>query len=278
MIKNIQELNKCSKEKCKKEYEIVINNKKLKLEKEKLFQEKDLKKKEQLINNIFSNINQNNLDLCIYKKCKIQKQLIEYRIKSIKDKINFYNIKFPKYYQDKYDNFMELSSKKSFNDEEYLKLIILFQILQRFISIKITEINKPFIKSYEDYINCGMNKCNDLYKNTAKDENLSKKKISTYSIKDDNKRNKVIREVYSNEKQVQLDKCITNKCNKASLKLIQETLKVFNKKIKYFKIKIPDNLKLPDIKKITEDDIPELIIKLNQLGRYIDKNEYIANI
>ena len=71
---------------------------------------------------------------------------------------------------------------------------------------------------------------------------------------------------------------ITNKCNKASLKTIQEALKDYYNKIKYFNIKIPDNIKLPDIKKITEDNIPEYIIKLNQIASYIQKNEYIINI
>jgi hypothetical protein len=122
-----------------------------------------------------------------------------------------------------------------------------------------------------------MNKCKGLYNDITQDKELMKKKLSIFSIKDDKKRNKVIEEVYSNEKQVKVDKCITNKCNKASLIFIQELLKSFNKKIKYFKLKIPEDLKFTDIKKITEADIPKVIIKLNKLSNFINKNEYIAN-
>ena len=53
-------------------------------------------------------------------------------------------------------------------------------------------------------------------------------------------------------------------------------MKLINNKIKYFKLKIPEDLKFTDIKKITDDDIPKVIIKLNKLLRYIDKNKYIA--
>lgn len=278
MFVNYRELNNCSKEKCKDEFNKVLNDKKLKSEKENLFKEKDLKKKEELINTIFSNKNQNNLDLCIYKKCKIQKQIQEYRLKSMKDKINLYNIKFPKIYKDKFDNFIELSSKPFLTDEEYIKLIILFQIIHRFISNKVMEFNKPLFLFHENFMNCGKNKCKDLFDKVAQDKELTKKKISTNLIKNDKKRNKIITDIYSNEKQVELDKCITKKCNKDSLNLIKETLKIFNNKIKYFKLKIPDDIKLHDIKKITENDIPEIIIKINKLSRYINKNQYIASI
>lgn len=278
MLKLVQDFTKCSKEKCNKEFNKVINDKKLKSEKEKLFKTNDLKKKENIFANINSNKNQNELDLCAYKKCKIQKKLQEYKIKSMNDKINLYKIKFPKDLHIKYDLLIELTSKPSLTDEEYIKTLLLFQILSRFISNKIMEYNKPFLNSFKEYIDCSLKKCETLGKELSQDKDLKNKKFSIFSIKDDNKRNKVISEVFSNEKQVKLDKCITNKCNKASLKLIQETLKLNNNKIKYFNIKIPDNIKLPDIKKITEDNIPEYIIKLNQISRYIEKNKYIVNI
>ena len=135
---------------------------------------------------------------------------------------------------------------------------------------------KSSADAFSNYYNCGRNKCESLFNEVKQDKELFKKKISTFSIKDDKKRNKVIEEVYSNEKQVKLDKCVTNKCNKASLIFVQELLKSINNKIKYFKLKIPENLKFTDIKKITEADIPNVIIKLNKLSRYIDKNKYIA--
>jgi hypothetical protein len=65
MINLIQKSNKCSNELDK-----VLNDKKLQLEKKKL------------ITNIYSNKNQNNLDLCAYKKCKNNK------LKEMDDKYN----------------------------------------------------------------------------------------------------------------------------------------------------------------------------------------------
>ena len=93
--------------------------------------------------------------------------------------------------------------------------------------------------------------------------------MSSFNIKDDKKRNEVIKNAYSNENQVKLDKCITNKCNKISLDYINEVIKQFNNKIKTFNLKIPI---VPKLKKLSEDDIPEIIIKINQVARYIDKH------
>ena len=278
MINSIQKTIKCSKKKCSNELNKVSNDKKLTIEKEKLFKTNDLKEKEEIINNIYKNKNQNDLDLCIYNKCQFQKEIIKHRIKSINDKIKLYNIKFPKDLQTKYNLLINLTSITNLSDKDYLESIILFQILQRFVSNKVIEFNRPLINAHSNYVNCGMNKCKDLYNNVSQDKDLNKNKISIYSIKDDKKRNKKIQEVYSNDKQVKLDKCITKKCNEASLKLIKETLKVYNTKIKYFNLKIPKDLIFPDIKKIEEKDIPELIIRLQKLGHFINKNEYIKSI
>ena len=279
MINLIQKSNKCSKEKCSNELNKVRNDKNLQLEKEKLFKTNDIDVKNKLITNIYSNKNQNNFDLCNYKKCKkINIKLQDHKLKVMNDKIKLYNIIFPKNYQIKYDELIKLTSKKSITDEEYLKITILFQILTRFISGKYMEYNKSFFDAHSNYLNCGKNKCESLFNDISQDKELMKKKLSIFSIKDDKKRNKVIEEVYSNEKQVKLDKCIAKKCNNISLKLIQEILKLYNKKIKYFKLKIPEDLIFTDIKKLNDDDIPKIIIKLNKLSRYIDKNEYIANI
>jgi len=156
--------------------------------------------------------------------------------------------------------------------------VILFQIIHEFINDKIVEIQTPILNSLNQLVKCSIDKCKDLYDDVKKDEELTKKKISVFSIKDDKKRNKMIREVYSNENQVKLDKCIAKKCNKPNLKLVQEYIKLLNKKIDMFNIKIPDNIKLPNINKITEEDIPELVIKFNQFSRYVNKDIYIGNL
>jgi hypothetical protein len=277
MIRLYQEIGNCSKKKCSKELDKVSNDKKIKLEREKLIKTRDLDEKEKILTNIYSNKNQNNLDLCKYKHCKkVNKTLQDHKLKVMKDEIKLYNIKFPEKYKKQYNELIKLTSKSSITDDEYLKITLLFQILTRFISGKYMEYIKSSADAFSNYYNCGRNKCESLFNDFKQDKELFKKRISTFSIKDDKKRNKVIEEVYSNEKQVKLDKCIAKKCNNISLKLIQEELKLNNNKIKYFKLNIPEDLKFTDIKKITEADIPKVIIKLNKLSRYIDKNKYIA--
>lgn len=162
------------------------------------------------------------------------------------------------------------------NDDEYIEYVILFQTIHGFINDKIIFIKAPFMNSFVDYMNCSNKNCKDLNEDVRKDEELMKKKISVFSMKDDKKRNEMIRDVYSNDKQIKLDKCIIKKCNKSNLKILQESIKLLNKKIEMFNIKIHDNLKLPDINKITEEDIPEIIIKFNQLIRYVNKDTYIG--
>jgi hypothetical protein len=269
-------LIKCSKDKCKKEHEIASTDENLKKDRLKLIQSNNLKEINELINKIYSNKIQNNIDICAYKKCKVHKQLYELRIKSLKDKIKVYNIKLTTDLKNKFDELIKITTKPSFTDEELLKSIILIQTLQRFINDKIRIINEPFLKLLGEYISCGKKNCDVLFEEVKNDKNLTDKKMKISSIKDDEKRNNIIRDIYSNEKQIKLDKCITKKCNKLSLKLIQDMTKIFNNKIKVFNLKPPEHIKIPDIKKISEDDIPEIIIKLNQLSKYIDK--YVGNI
>lgn len=273
----IQNIIKCSKDKCKDKYDKVINDKNLIKDKRNLDNIKDLKKKEKAIIDIYSSKIQKDLDLCAYKKCNNHKKLHELKIKSLKDKIKVYNIKLSVDYQNKFNELIKLTDKPSLTDEEYLKYIILFQILQRFINNRVKQINAPFYKYFHDYLNCSEKYCKDLLNDLNRDTDLTKKKISIYSIKNDSKRNNIIKEVFSNENQVKLDKCITNKCNNQSLLFIKEIIKIFNKKIKAFDLKLPANLTVPNITtKITEKDIPDIIIRINQIGRYIDK--YIGEI
>lgn len=267
---------KCFKNKCKEKYDKVMNDKKLVSGKKRFLKEKDIIKKEKIIRKVYSNPIQRELDLCAYKSCKIVKKLQKHRLKIMKDKIKLYDIKLTPELQLKFKRYEELIMKTSMNDDEYLEYVILFQTMNSFLSDKIILINAPFMKSFKDYIDCSNKNCKDLYSKIREDKELMKKKFSIFTMKDDKKRNNAIRDVYSNEKQVKLDKCITKKCNKPSLKILQESMKLFERKIKYFNIKIPDNIKLPDIKKITEADIPEIIIKFNQIGRYIDI--YIGNL
>ena len=60
-------------------------------------------------------------------------------------------------------------------------------------------------------------------------------------------------------------------CNKIFLNVLQYTLKHYNKIIKAYDIKIPKDIQLPDINELKEEDIPEIIIKLNQLSYYLNK-------
>ena len=189
MINLIQKSNKCSKQKCSNELDKVLNDKKLQLEKEKLIKKNDLDAYDKLITNIYSNKNQNNLDLCSYKKCKkVNKTLQNNKLKELDDKIKLYNIIFPKKYKEKYNELIRLTSKTYITDDEYLKITLLFQILTRFISGKYMEYIKSSADAFSNYYNCGRNKCEGLFNEVKQDKELFKKKISTFSIKDDKKR------------------------------------------------------------------------------------------
>jgi len=274
----IEDFIKCVKDKCKEKNDKVIKDKKLVELKTKLNKENNIKKKEKIIRQVYSNPIQRDLDLCAYKSCKIVKKLQKLRLKTFKDKIKLYDIKLSPDLQLKFKRYEELVSKTSMNDDEYLEYVILFQIIHEFINDKMIFIKAPLMKYLVDYMNCSNKNCKDLNEDVRKDEELMKKKISIFSMKDNKKRNDMIREVYSNENQVKLDKCIAKKCNKPNLKLVQEYIKLLNKKIDMFNIKIPDNIKLPNINKITEEDIPELVIKFNQFSRYVNKDIYIGNL
>jgi hypothetical protein len=51
---------------------------------------------------------------------------------------------------------------------------------------------------------------------------------------------------------------------------------MLNQKIKSFDLKIPKEIKFPNIEKITENDIPNIIIKFNRFSRYVEN--LIGNI
>jgi len=62
-------------------------------------------------------------------------------------------------------------------------------------------------------------------------------------------------------------------CNKILLNLLQYTLKHFNNIIKAYDVKIPDDIELPEIVEIKEEDIPEIMIKYYQIFYYSYKYE-----
>lgn len=127
-------------------------------------------------------------------------------------------------------------------------------------------------KPWDDYSKCSREKCKKLFKDVYNDDELKKKKGLIYQYYDnDDERNKVIRDIYSNEKQVKLDKCIVNNCNNITLNLLQQTLKHFNNIINVYDIKIPDDIKIPEIHEIKEDDIPDIMIKYYQILNYSNK-------
>jgi len=205
------------------------------------------------------------LKLCVYQNCQVQKKIYKLRIKIIKDRIKLYKIKFSPNVEKKYKLLIEFK----LNDNNFLQFEELLIFIENYINKQINIKIKKFIKLFQDYINCANDKCKDLTYDVLKIEKLKKDKVSVFNIKNDKKRNEVIKNTYSNENQVKLDKCVTNKCNKISLDYINEAIKQFNNKIKTFNLKIPI---VPKLTKLSEDDIPEIIIKINQVARYIDKH------
>jgi hypothetical protein len=260
----------CYKEKCKDELEKIHNDKKLKVLKKRLEKRKDWKDIDKIIFDIYSNKNQQDFSLCAYKNCKIRKKVHELKIKSWDNKIKIFEINLPKDIQIKYDNLIQLFSKPSLTDEEYIKYISLYRFFQKFIDLKVIEEIFSIFNPIGDYQKCFKKNC----KNFTIDDELKKKKNSINLINDEKERNRVIREVNSNEKQVKLDKCGVKNCNNASLKIIQQSLKYYNNIIKAFDIKIPKEIQLSKITELKEEDIPEIMIKFNQIYHYIKKYLY----
>ena len=259
--------NKCSKEKCNEKYEIVDNDKEIIEIKNKLIRSEDYKEIEKNLIDYYSNKYVKDLELCVLKKCKNINKIQKDKLNFIKKNVILYDIKLSTELNEKLDNLIKLSLKPSLNDDEYMSFLILLFLFEKIINNNILDYYMKLVELNGEYKRCSKKYC----KKYDTDKELKEKLKIIANIKDDKKRNELIRKVYSNEKQIKLDKCITNKCNNYELNLIHELLKTFNNKIKYFKLKIPEDLKFPNITEIKEDDIPEIIIKINQLSYYLKK-------
>lgn len=272
ILKIIQEYINCYKENCKDEYDNIGKDKKLQIIKNKLIKNKNWKDIDKIIFDIYSNKNQKDFELCVYKKCSIVKDFQEYKINSLNKKIKILEIKFSNDIQIKYDNFIKLFSKSSLTDEEYIDFIILFYYFDKIIEIKVTEKLFNIFKHWDNYSKCSNKNCKGLYNEVNNDEELKKKRSLIFQYyNNEDERNKVIRDIYSNQKQVNLDKCMVKKCNKILLKLLQYTLKHFNNIIKAYDVKIPKEIQLPEITELKEKDIPEIMIKYYQIFNYSNK-------
>ena len=272
ILKIIQEYINCYKENCKDEYDNIGKDKKLQIIKNKLIKNNNWKDIDKIIFDIYSNKNQKDFELCVYKKCSIVKDFQKYKINSLNKKIKILEIKFSNDIQIKYDNFIKLFSKSSLTDEEYIDFIILFYYFDKIIEIKVTEKLFNIFKHWDNYSKCSNKNCKGLYNEVNNDEELKKKRSLIFQYyNNEDERNKVIRDIYSNQKQVNLDKCMVKKCNKILLKLLQYTLKHFNNIIKAYDVKIPKEIQLPEIIKLKEKDIPEIMIKYYQIFNYSNK-------
>ena len=269
LLKVIKEYMNCYKENCKDELEKINNDKKLKVLKKRLEKMKDWKDIDKIILEIYSNKNQKDFDLCVFKNCKIRKDFHELKINDLIKKIEIFEIKFPKDIQKKYDNLIQLFSKPSLTDAEYIDFITLYTYFDKTINIIVSKKFFDIFKHWNDYSKCGDKKCKDLYKDVNNDEELKeKRKLIWQYYNNDDERNNVIKDIYSNEKQVKLDKCMVKNCNKIFLNVLQYTLKHYNKIIKAYDIKIPKDIQLPDINELKEQDIPDIIIKYYQIFYY----------
>lgn len=274
LLKVIQEYLKCYKENCKDEFEKISIDTTLKTLKHKSEKKKDLKEIYDINLKIYSNKNQKDFELCAFKKCKMGKDYHQLIINSFNKKIEIFEIKFSNDNQKRYDNLIELFSKPSLTDEEYINFLILFYYFQKIIEIIVMKKSFDILKHWEYYSKCRNIKCKKIYKDVNNDEELKNKRSLIWKYySNDDERNKVISDIYSNEKQVNLDKCMVKNCNKIFLNLLQYTQKHYNKIIKAYDIKIPKDIQLPDITKLKAKDIPEIMIKYNQIIFYSDKYE-----
>ena len=258
---------KCSKEKCNEKYEIVDNDKEIIEIKNKLIRSEDYKEIEKNLIDYYSNKYVKDLELCVLKKCKNINKIQKDKLNFIKKNVILYDIKLSTELNEKLDNLIKLSLKPSLNDDEYMSFLILLFLFEKIINNNILDYYMKLVELNGEYKRCSKKYC----KKYDTDKELKEKLKIIANIKDDKKRNELIRKVYSNEKQIKLDKCITNKCNNYELNLIHELLKTFNNKIKFFNIKVPKEIQIPDIIELKEEDIPEIIIKINQLSYYLKK-------
>ena len=169
-------------------------------------------------------------------------------LKFINNSIIFYDIKLS---NELIEKLKELSSKPSLTDEEYINKIILLKFFNKIASINLFKSKNKLLKLLEGAINCSNKYCYEF----KLDKELQDKKQSIIKMKNDKKRNEFIKEVYSNEKQIKLDKC-----NKDTLKFIQESLKFYNDYLKLFDIEVPKDIQMSNIIELKENDIPKIVI------------------
>ena len=260
MRKLLIKSNKCAKDKCKETYEIVEKDKEIIEINNKINELKNYKEIEKNLIDYYSNKNVKDLELCVFKNCKNIKNIQDKYLKFINNCIILYDIKLSTKMKEKLDKLIELSSRHSLDDEEYIHKLILLRFFSKITSNNFIKSKIKVLKIFNRYTNCSNKYCNEYHT----DKELEDKKLSIFHMKNYKKRNKEIEKVFSNEKQVKLDKCITNKCNKISLNLIQKSLNFYNDYFKLFDIKVPKDIQMYDIIELKEDDIPEIIIKLNK--------------
>lgn len=262
--------NKCLKDKCEEKLKIFEKDKKLvKINYNIINELKNYKEIEKDIIDFYSNKKIKDLALCVFKNCKFIKKIQDKYLKFINNSIIFYDIKLSNELKEKLDKLIELSSIPSLTDEEYINKVILLRLFTKIANINLLKSKIKLLKLLKGYINCSNKYCNE-FKIDFKE--LQDKKLLIIKMKNDKKRNEFIKEVFSNEKQIKLDKCVTNKCNKVSLKFIQESLKYFNDCLKLFDIEVPKDIQMSNIIELKEDDIPDIIIKFNKLSYFFSKN------
>jgi hypothetical protein len=208
----------CAKDKCNEKNEIVEKDKEIIKINNKINELKNYKEIEKNIIDFYSNKNIKDLSLCVFKKCKNIKNIQDKYLKFINNCIIYYDIKLSTKMKEKLDKLIELSSKPSLDDEEYIHKLILLRFFTKITSNNLIKSKIKVLKILKRYTNCSNKYCYEFNTNMELEDN----KLLISNIKNYKKRNKEIEKVFSNEKQVKLDKCITNKCNKISLNLIKK--------------------------------------------------------
>jgi hypothetical protein len=267
-----KEFKNCAKTKCKIEYKKVLKNNSLNDKKSTiLFHSTDLTKMKEYINDIFSNKEQNELDLCIINKCNVSNDYFRKKINFLNNKIKVYNIQLTDELQKILNELISITSIYKLTKDIYIKGIKLYQLLYVYIFKKSIEANNRILDLDGKQFECILNKCEKLHNDVLYDNELQQIKRGIFHLKNNKKRDKVIDEYFSNKKRIELDKCIIEKCNEITLEFIKESIDLINKKIEIFELKIPRDIRISNIEKITEADIPDLIIKFNKLQRYMGK-------
>jgi len=267
------ELNNCYKEKCKSYMEEISKDEALQSKLLKNLPGLDSKKAEKIGIEIYKNPNFKLFTLCRYNSCKSKFYIkIKELYKSFQYHIKLYDIKLNAHLAKLNNEFGTLLNKKKLNEEEIIRLFIIINIIKN-EEVNII-FNNHFAKLSFKLFKC-TKKCDDLSKIMIQNKDLFDLRLKMILEKDIIKKYKLIEDITLHPAQLNLEKCITHKCNKIYFEVFKKGLELNIKKIKLNKLKVPEIIKkeidyLTSLKKLSEENLAKVSIAAQKISSFID--------